>query len=272
MSQPKSQWSNAFAAASADAMGVYEDVIARIFTPWTTDLIQRVLPPAGGRGLDIACGPGNVTRALARRIGPAGRVTGTDISPAMLQIARSKTGAGDAPITWIESPAAPIPLPDDDADVITCQQGLQFFPDPVAALEEMRRILRAGGVAGVSIWTAVDEQVFGKLHQAIGAVLDDDLAHRYTGPFSMSGEAAADAASAAGFAVDARRVTLPVTVDGGADALVLSLAASGIAADVAALDEDRRGALRNEVVRLTQPLMDGGVIRDTMTAWILLLS
>ena len=82
----------------------------------------------------------------------------------------------------------------------------------------------------------------------------------------------AEQLNAAGFAVDAQRVTLPVTVDGGPDALVLSLAASGIAADVAALDEDRRLALRDEVARLTQPLMNGDVIRDTMTAWILLLS
>lgn len=272
MEDPKSQWSSAFAAATAEAMDVYDDVIARTFEPWTADLIERVSPPPGGRGLDIACGPGNVSRALAERIGPNGSVVGADISPAMLDIARSKPSASGAPITWIESPAAPIPLPDDDADVITCQQGLQFFPDPVASLREMRRILRPGGVAGVSVWTDVGEQVFGKLHQAIGTVLDDEFAQRYTGPFSMSGRTAADAARVAGFAVDLQRVTLPVTVQGGPDAVVQSLAASGIAADIAALDEDRRRALRDEVARLTAPLMDGGSIRDTMTASILLLS
>lgn len=273
MSDPNSVWSSAFATASKEGMQVYDDIVARLFTPWTHDLIDRVAPKPGSRGLDIACGPGNVTRALAGRIGPDGSVVGADISPSMLEVARSNpVEPNAAPIQWIESPAAPLPLPDDDADVIVCQQGLQFFPDPVASLAEMRRILRDGGVAGVSIWTTVDEQVFRVLHSAVATTLGDDVARRYTGPFSMSGETAADAARAGGFSsVLVERVTLPVVVDGGVDAMVLSLAASGIAGDLANAPEDVSAALRAEVARLAEPMMDGTTIHDTMTASILLL-
>jgi ubiquinone/menaquinone biosynthesis C-methylase UbiE len=48
----------------------------------------------------------------------------------------------------------PLPFDDDSFDVVLCQQGLQFFPEQAAATAEMRRVLRPGGVAGVSVWAA----------------------------------------------------------------------------------------------------------------------
>jgi ubiquinone/menaquinone biosynthesis C-methylase UbiE len=57
-----------------------------------------------------------------------------------------------ATIEWLEAPAAPLPVPESAFDVITCQQGLQSFPDKISALIEMRRVLRSG--ARVSVATA----------------------------------------------------------------------------------------------------------------------
>src|SRR5690349_293071 len=157
-SDPGSQWSNSFAGASVEAMRAYDDILARLFTPFAHDLIERLAPEPGSTVLDVASGPGTVTHLLAARVGPTGRVVATDISPAMLAIGSAKpVPDGSAPIEWVESGASPVPLPDAEFDAITCQQGLQFFPDKTAALVEMRRMLKPGGRAAIAAWTWIDE-------------------------------------------------------------------------------------------------------------------
>jgi ubiquinone/menaquinone biosynthesis C-methylase UbiE len=268
------QWSQAFAGATLAAMRAYDTVLARLFTPWAHDLVDRVDPPRGCSALDVAAGPGTVALILAARIGRNGHVTAADISPAMLEIARSKPVAdGAAAIDWVEAPAAPLPVPDASVDVVTCQQGLQFFPDKVAALAEMRRALRSGGRAGLAIWTQIEDQVFRHLHDAVSEVVSAELAARYLGPFLLSGEQAAAHARAAGFEhVELERVTLPAVLPGGAQDIVATLPAAGIAADIAALEADKRAELLAEVTRRTASLRDGDAVRDSMTASVLILS
>ncbi|HEX8967131.1 MAG TPA: methyltransferase domain-containing protein, partial [Chloroflexota bacterium] len=132
----------------------YRDVhLPRIFAPWARILREIVPAQAGDAVLDVATGPGTVARQAAALAGPDGRVVGLDISPAMLSIARAWAAeAGAAPIEYVESPAATLPLPDRDFDIAFCQQGLQHMADPLAALGEMHRVLKPGGRIGVAIW------------------------------------------------------------------------------------------------------------------------
>ena len=255
-------------------MRVYDSIIARLFTPWAHDLVDRLAPPRGCAALDIACGPGTVSRILAERIGPDGHVVATDISAAMLEIARSKPMPPDsAPIEWLESPAAPLPTPDSTFDIVTCQQGLQFFPDKVSALAEMRRVLRSDGRAAVAVWTRVEDQLFGHLRDAIATVVSVEIADRYLGPYLLSGEDAAQYARLAGFEnVNLERVTLPALLEGGAQELFDTLPASGIAPEIAALDDADRAALLAEIARRTAPLRDGDALRGSLTSSVLLLS
>jgi ubiquinone/menaquinone biosynthesis C-methylase UbiE len=271
---PDARWSKAFASASTERMLAYDAIIAPLFTPWARDLIDRVAPPPGCEALDVAAGPGTVTRILAERIGRDGRVVAVDVSAAMLEIARAKPVAANwAAIEWVEGPAAPLPLADSSVDVVICQQGLQFFPDKAGALAEMRRTLRPGGRAGVAVWTRVEDQIFGYLHEAIAAVVSPEVAQRYLGPFSLGGDEAAQHARAAGFAnVDLERLTLPAVLPGGAQELFDTLPASGIAADLAALDDATRAELLADLTRRTEPIRDGDALHASMTASVLLLS
>ena len=268
------RWGAAFAGASVESMQAYDSIIARLFTPWARDLIDRLAPQPGCAALDVACGPGTVTRVLAERIGPSGRVVGTDISPAMLAVARSKpVDAGSAPLEWIEAPAAPLPLPDAAFDVVTCQQGLQFFPDKVGALAEVRRVLRPGGRALVAVWTRIEDQVFGYLRDAMANVISVEIAERFLGPYLLTGEEAAECARRAGFdSVSVERVTLPAVLPGGAQELFDTLRASGIASTIEALEEAQRAELLAEVVRLTEPALDGASLRSSLTASVIALS
>lgn len=125
----------------------------RLFEPWARVLLDLVGIRTGDAVLDVATGPGTVARLAAARTVGAGRVAGTDISAPMLALARQKAPQpGAAPLEFQQAPADALPFAAATFDVVLCQQGLQFFPDPVAALREMHRVLKPGGRLGLAVW------------------------------------------------------------------------------------------------------------------------
>ncbi|WP_021593077.1 class I SAM-dependent methyltransferase [Actinomadura welshii] len=99
-------------------------------------------PPA--TVLDVACGPGNVTRALAAGIGPDGLVVGLDASGTMLARAVADTGPGGE-IRYVRGDAAGLPFRDGVFDAVCCLGALYLFDDPWAAVDGMARVLKPGG-------------------------------------------------------------------------------------------------------------------------------
>lgn len=121
-----------------------------LFRPFAEEMVALAAPWPGEQALDVACGTGIVTRLLAARGAPRGRVVGIDLSPQMLAVART---LGESPqVEWQEASALNMPLPDATFDAVLCQQGLQFFPDRLQGLREMRRVLRPGGRLVVACW------------------------------------------------------------------------------------------------------------------------
>ena len=97
--------------------------------------------------LDVGCGPASVTADLAELVAP-GRVVGLDASPAVLDIARAllaERGLRDR-VELMEGDVFALPFDDDTFDVVHAHQLLQHLDDPVAALAEMRRVVRPGGI------------------------------------------------------------------------------------------------------------------------------
>ena len=129
-------------------------MVPAIFARWAPDLVQAAGVRTGELALDVACGTGAVTRLLAERVGPTGKVTGLDLNPGMLAVAR--LAAPSQSIEWVEGSVVKIPLPDATLDAVVCQQGLQFFPDKAAALSEMHRVLKRGGRLALSCWRSVE--------------------------------------------------------------------------------------------------------------------
>ena len=155
---------------SGSPADIYEQhMVPAIFARWAPDLVQAAGVRPAERVLDVACGTGAVTRLLAEQVGPAGKVTGLDITPGMLAAAR--LAAPSQRIEWLEGSAVKMPLPDGTFDAVVCQQGLQFFPDKPAALSEMRRVLRRGGRLALSCWRSVE-------HTPGYLVLEQALARR----------------------------------------------------------------------------------------------
>src|SRR6185437_10359099 len=90
------------------------------------------------------------------RIGSDGRISGLDLNSEMLSVARSLPQVGSVPIEWLEGSALALPFDAGEFEVVLCQFGLKFFPDPLAALREMRRVLAPDGRVGVSVFAELE--------------------------------------------------------------------------------------------------------------------
>ncbi|RWZ61207.1 methyltransferase domain-containing protein [Labedella populi] len=96
--------------------------------------------------LDVGSGPGTITVDLARRVGP-GRVVGLDSVPDVVATASELASAeGVSNVEFVTGDAYALDFPDDSFDVVHAHQVLQHLADPVAALREMRRVARPGGI------------------------------------------------------------------------------------------------------------------------------
>jgi SAM-dependent methyltransferase len=130
---------------------IYDDIFVPAMTDaWALRLADLADLQPGERVLDVACGTGVWALHAAARVGPHGRVAGLDINPDMLAVARRKQNAGA--VEWREGSADALPFDDASFDLVCCQLGLMFFPDRVAALSEMRRVLVPGGRFVGMVW------------------------------------------------------------------------------------------------------------------------
>lgn len=147
--------------------------------------------------LDLACGTGLVARHVAPLVVPAGRIVGADINPAMLEFAREHSPDS---IEWVEAPCDGLPFDADTFTHVTCQQGIQFFPDPVAALREVHRVLRPGGAVIATVWATPGRNPYIEHQLDVLAQLDKsvvDSVRRATPP--MADLFLTTSAGAAGF-------------------------------------------------------------------------
>jgi SAM-dependent methyltransferase len=110
----------------------------------------------GERVLDIGCGSGATSIALARLVGPTGHVTGLDVSDPMIELAR-KRSVGMGNLDWVLADAAAHDFPPRSADLLFSRFGVMFFGEPVAAFANLRRALRPGGRLVFACWRPLDE-------------------------------------------------------------------------------------------------------------------
>jgi len=139
---------------SGNAAENYERVASAFMMPWAQHLVEQSRLAGGEHVLDVACGTGFVARVAVDIVG-TDRVVGVDVNPMMLAVAETATG-----IEVRERPAHDTGLDDGAVDVVLCQQGLQYFPSPAAAVTEARRCLRARGRAVFSVWAPFEENPF----------------------------------------------------------------------------------------------------------------
>jgi ubiquinone/menaquinone biosynthesis C-methylase UbiE len=242
-----------------DAAEFYERyVVPYILGPWVPRLLDVAGVRPNERVLDIACGTGVVARATAERVGASGRVTGLDLNAGMLAVARSLPVPPGTAITWIEQNAVATGLPAGSFDVVVCQQGLQFFPDKIAALREMHRVLVPGGRLSISVWrtAGVYNSAVGK---ALAELLGIDVAARFCASREVpTREELLGQAVAAGFQdakVHAQRMI--ARLPSPEEFVLCHLAATPVASEVKAMSSPARAALGCAVARELSAFKEG---------------
>lgn len=158
---------------ASPAEGYERYMVPTLFRPWAVRLVDVAAPVDGERVVDIGCGTGIVAREVARRLPGLGVVQAVDVSAGMLAVAREAAIEEDvAGIVWHEGRAERLPWPDRTADVVLCQFALMFFDDRLAALREMRRVVRGSGRVLMSVWQGLERHPFyDTLHRVIQARL-----------------------------------------------------------------------------------------------------
>lgn len=131
------------------ALGDYPEVAKR-FVPAAEALVAACDIGVGDRVLDIAAGDGNVAVAAA---GTGARVTAVDFAPSLLDAGRARTAALGLDVRWEEADAEALPYADAAFDAAASAFGLMFAPRPEVAIAEAFRVVRPGGVVGLTAWT-----------------------------------------------------------------------------------------------------------------------
>ncbi len=118
---------------------------------WRRAAVAAAAVHGGDQALDVACGTGRLTEALASAVAPGGRAVGVDVSRGMLARATRRAAHAIGPVDRRVTPeysladALALPFDDGEFDAVTIGFGLRNLPDYVAGLAEMARVTRPGG-------------------------------------------------------------------------------------------------------------------------------
>jgi SAM-dependent methyltransferase len=123
--------------------------LAALTTPPAAQLVKYAHVRAGDPVLDVACGTG-VVAVTAARLGA--RVSGLDLTPALLEVARENSRIAGVEVDWREGDVEKIPFEDGSFEVVVSQFGHIFAPRPNLAIAEMLRVLKPGGTIAFSTW------------------------------------------------------------------------------------------------------------------------
>jgi len=248
---------------------VYDDqFVPALFRHWGPVLCDAASIASGQRVLDVACGTGALTVAVAGRVSPGGAVLGLDANPEMLAVARRK----HPDIEWHDGRAELLPFADAAFDAVVSQFGLMFFDGRVAALREMQRVLRPGGHLAVAVCDALERSPgYASLAVLLERLFGNPVADAFRAPFVLGDAAALRAlctdASISGASVVRRQGIVRFA---SIDALV-STERACVWTLGGLLDDTQFELLRREAQSVLLPFVDaGGMVAFTMPALLII--
>lgn len=247
----------------------------RVLEPISELLLARANVASGERVIDVGCGCGTTTIALARRVGTMGHVLGVDISAPMLTRARARAEPGLA-MEFVLADATLHPFPPSRADLLFSRFGVMFFADPVLSFTHMRKALLPGARVVFACWREprANPWMMLPLMEAYKHVPRlPEMGPEDPGPFSFAREARVERIlGAAGFvsiAMQACDFTLDLAVGQGLEAAVNGALAIG---PVSRALEDQGEAQRTAVAAAIRaafaPLQRGKTVPLGASVWM----
>lgn len=141
----------------------YDRMSRELFSGFTESFMGFADLTGGEKVLDVACGSGLASLAAAQKVGPKGSVVGIDLAPGMVQVAAGKAKSLGLKLEFQEMNAEKLTFPDGSFDAVISQLGLMLFAKPEAALKEMVRVVRKGGVVGCLVQGVPERMLFTSL-------------------------------------------------------------------------------------------------------------
>jgi len=154
--QQAALWNGRAGRAWAEA----QEVLDRVLKPFEDLLVEAVRAASRHRVLDVGCGAGSTTRAVARRLGARGHCVGIDISEPMIAAARTRAQREDAPASFVRADAQTHAFAPASFDMIISRFGVMFFEDPVAAFANLRRAATDDAELRFIAWRSAAENPF----------------------------------------------------------------------------------------------------------------
>lgn len=155
-----------------------QEVLDALFEPLERSLVEAVVAGLKREVLDVGCGTGATTLAVAQRIGPKGRCVGIDISEPMLATARARAERLSVPATFLCADAQTYAFEPASFEMIISRFGVMFFEDPVRAFANLRRAVREDGELRLITWRGPAENPFMTTAERAAAPLLPELPPR----------------------------------------------------------------------------------------------
>ena len=249
-----------------------QDILLR---PVLDILIDRAKPQAGERIIDVGCGSGASSIALAEKVAPTGHVLGVDVSGPMLTRAR-QSARKELPVEFVLADATVYPLEPASFDLLASRFGVMFFADPALSFTNMRKALKPSGRLAFACWREPRENPF--FMAPLQAVYKHvpklpQQGPEDPGPFAFASEARVHRIlGEAGFAaigMEPCNLALDVAIGRGLEAAVQSSLEIGPASR--ALEghpEDVRAAAVNSIREALTPFAKGETVPLPAAIWI----
>ncbi|WP_375742061.1 class I SAM-dependent methyltransferase [Corallococcus interemptor] len=269
--QPEDEQTNLWNGPAGHAWVENQAVIDAMFKPLENLLVEAVAEGSARRVLDVGCGTGSTTLAVARRLGAEGRCTGIDISEPMLAAARARAEQEDTPARFIRANAQLHTFEPASFDMIISRFGVMFFEDPVQAFTNLRHAARRDARLLAIAWRSPSENPFMTTAERAAAPLLPNLPARK--PDAPGQFAFADSnrvhriLEASGWAgIDIQPIDVTCTLP--EKELVRYLSRFGLLGRVIQeVDEKTRAQVIQTVRAAFEPFVHGAEVRYTAACW-----
>ncbi|HVW47809.1 MAG TPA: class I SAM-dependent methyltransferase [Solirubrobacterales bacterium] len=259
-------WNGAMGRTWADMARITD----RLFEPLAAPLVE-VAGDGATAALDVGCGAGFTTLAVARALGRDARTVGADISEPLLLAARERAMAAGEPIEFILGDAGAVEFAAASFDLIVSRLGVMFFADPVAAFANLRRAATAGGRLRFVAWRGPEENPLMTLTaRATADILDlPDRVANAPGPYGLADpERTRGILAEAGWDSIKVRPFDPVCALPAADLMTFFTRIGPLRAALEEADEARRAAALEAVRAAAEPFVEGDRARFDAALWI----
>jgi SAM-dependent methyltransferase len=155
-----------------------QESLDRMFKPFEALLVAEVAATGARRVLDVGCGTGSTTLAVAREMGADGHCTGVDLSEPMVALARHRAARGEPHAEFIVGDAQTQAFASAYFDLVISRFGVMFFENPTQAFANLRRATRAGGSMRCIAFRSAAENPFMTTAERAAAPLLPDLPAR----------------------------------------------------------------------------------------------